>query len=152
MKQGDIEKWLPIPLVDGRYAISNFGNIKCVGRIVNNRSGGKKWVKERIRKQQVGSWGYKYVTVKHNNKKGYACIYIHREVAKAFIPNPENKPQVNHKNGIKTDNRVENLEWCTKSENIQHSFDFLYRIKYNGRGERPVKSAPTLHYKLKPNN
>ncbi len=78
MKQGDIEKWLPIPLVDGRYAISNFGNIKCVGRIVNNRSGGKKWVKERIRKQQVGSWGYKYVTVKPNNKNGCTKYSIHR--------------------------------------------------------------------------
>jgi hypothetical protein len=72
---------------------------------------------------------YGYLLTQLFYKKQRKCVLVHRLVSKYFIPNPLNKKCVNHKNGIKTDNRVENLEWVSYSENMYHAYAVLNRPK-----------------------
>lgn len=114
-----MEQWKDIPEFEGIYQISNLGRVKGLSRFVNSKDGGKRPLKEQII-NFTSYKGYDFVNLWKNQKS--KRFSVHRLVALAFIPNPENKPQVNHKNGIKTDNRLENLEWVTLSENMIHAY------------------------------
>ncbi len=110
------EIWKGIKDYEDLYEISNFGRIKRIQKLSTNGH----IVPNKILKNVFDSRGYPYISLLKNNIRSRCAI--HRAVAEAFIPNPENKPEVNHINGIKTDYRIENLEWCTHQENIQHAF------------------------------
>tara|TARA_R110000868_G_scaffold125258_6_gene330968 strand:+ start:7817 stop:8521 length:705 start_codon:yes stop_codon:yes gene_type:complete len=114
---GTTEIWKDIEGYEGLYQISDLLRIKRVEIKKKSSYGGTSLLKERICSVFEND-GYVYVSLYKNAKCNK--FSIHRLVAKHFIPNPENKPQVNHINGIKNDNRLENLEWCTPRENSIH--------------------------------
>jgi hypothetical protein len=115
------EAWLPIACAP-RYETSNAGRIRSLdGSIVVG--GEKRRVKGRILKATLDRYGYEYV-----NLGGGSRRTVHSIVAEAFHgPKPSPLHQVNHKNGVRSDNRPENLEWVTVSENIRHAFRVLGR-------------------------
>lgn len=109
------EEWRDIPQYEGLYQVSNQGQIRSIDRIVRRNGETTKNLRGFILLPLYQKSGYMFVFLSKNGKA--KRMDIHRAVELAFIPNPENKPEVNHINEDKTDNRVENLEWATIKEN-----------------------------------
>lgn len=115
MQSDTQEIWKDVVGYEGRYMVSSVGRVKSLaGKF------GKRVYKERLLRAHINSTGYPELELSRDGVQ--IAVSPHRLVAFAFIPNPQNKPEVNHINGIKTDNRVENLEWCTRGENIAHCY------------------------------
>jgi hypothetical protein len=116
------KEWKQVPNYS-RYFASTDGEIKTFSWKGKN--------KEAIMKPSLDGSGYLRTMLKRDDGKTHT-IKVHRIIAQTFIPNKEDKPQVNHKNGIRSDNRVINLEWVTISENQIHSYNFLDRERKFG--------------------
>lgn len=128
LNRKDIEGW------EGLYAIYRDGRVWSYPR---NRKTGK-FLKPTFN-PSYGGKGYLFVELRKRPIR--KRIAIHRLLAKAFIPNPENRPEVNHKNGITTDNRVENLEWVTHQENMAHAK--IHNLINHPKGENHYKHKLT---------
>src|ERR1035437_2005199 len=104
-----IEIWKDIVNYEGSYQVSNLGKIRGLKRVIICKNHRTKSIPERPITQWLDHKGYYCVDLSKQNKRVHHRI--HRLIAQEFIPNPLNKPEVNHKNGIKLDNSIENLEW-----------------------------------------
>lgn len=126
------EIWKNIKGFEGLYQISNYGRLKSLSRQVKNKNGFR-ITKEKIIKPAIGSCGYyQYPLTKNGTKK---TILVHREVAKAFVDNPNNLYEINHKDENKLNNFFENLEWCNRR----------YNNTYKDRKEREIETQRNTH-------
>lgn len=115
-----MEVWKDIAGYEGLYQVSNLGRIKSIGRHTRNRYG-LMWKPGRVLNAAKDNKGYLTVVLCDNKKRH--TFKVHKIVATTFILNPERKPQVNHIDGNKQNNRVDNLEWCSQSENMSHAWE-----------------------------
>lgn len=160
------EIWRDIVGFETLYQISNLGRVKSLYKIIrgafNKTKGeyGTSTKREMIKKQKIDRYGYNVVNLSPKAQEGVVAgkrkhITVHRLVAMAFIPNPENKSQINHKNGIKYNNVPENLEWATVKQNNIHAVDVLHRktsTYWAGKkGKDHTSSKPIFQYDLKGN-
>lgn len=113
-------QWKPIKGYEGLYEVSDVGEVKALKRTINQGKCHRTW-EEHIVKFSVDGNGYFRTNLAKDGVN--KTVKVHRLVAEAFIPNPSNLPEVNHIDGNKQNNHVENLEWCSRSENLKHAVE-----------------------------
>ena len=119
-----IEEWRPVVGYEGLYEVSSYGRVRSVDRYVKVGYGSYRLHKGKVLSPAKNKYGYLAVNLQAGNR-----CNIHRLVAEAFIPNPDNLPQVNHKDEDKTNNSVDNLEWCSRKYNCNYGTRNIRRIE-----------------------
>lgn len=148
-----MENWKTVLGYEGYYEVSDMGRVRSLDRIVNSRPGVKQKLKGRMKIQKRSLEKYFSVTLSMESKTKHKNV--HRLVANAFIPNPHNKPCINHKDGNGFNNKVENLEWCTHHENTVHAYKTnLFPVdqnsgQKNGRSKLTNEEALTIRESYK---
>lgn len=115
-----VETWKFIDGFNWVYQVSNLGRVRTLDRIVNSRDGKCRFYCGELLNTHLNKHGYAVVYLRRDGKT--CTITVHKLVAQAFIPPVNGKPDVNHKDGDKSNNQADNLEWCTKLENIVHAY------------------------------
>jgi hypothetical protein len=135
---------------EGLYKINIDSTIQSIDRSIIRKNGITSKLIGKIKNKTINTDGYEMVVLYKSNKPKY--LYVHRLMAQHFIENNNNYPCVNHKNGIKNDNSINNLEWCSYSQNNIHSYKELGKIGYykNKFGVHP-KSKKVFQYDLEGN-
>jgi len=133
------EEWKDIKGFENIYQVSNLGRVRSLDRVVVTKNGHGMKFKGKMLKFREDRYGYHYLSM--YNKKTFTKK-PHRLVAETFIPNPKNYKQVNHIDRVKTNNKIDNLEWCDASHNIQHSMEIGLRV-YDKVGEDMYTSTYT---------
>lgn len=137
------EIWSQVKGYEGIYIISNLGRIKTVERVTSQN----RQISIYIKKQILNKDGYPQVILCNNGK--VVTRRTHRIMGETFLLNKHTKPCINHKNGIKTDNRIENLEWCTVQENTIHSYKTGLQIPHAGKkGKDNILSKTVSQFTL----
>ena len=123
-------QWLPVKNFENLYEVSNTGLVRSIDRVLTVKGQSDRFVKGKLLYQHTNKQVcYKQVNLWKDNQGN--TLYVHRLVAEAFINNPENKPEVNHIDGNRHNNCVENLEWVTSSENSYHASETGLRVYTN---------------------
>lgn len=141
------EIWKDIEGFEGLYKISNLGRVKSLARVIASINGKQRVSKDKILKSKGISSGYRAVILYKDRKE--KTMYIHRLVAQAFLQNDNDYTDVNHKDGNKENNILENLEWATRSYNIKHAYNTGLRKAYIKKAQEAalkITSFPVLQF------
>ena len=114
------EVWKPVIGWSGLYEVSSLGRVRSVDRQISRRGQTPVRCEGRMLRQKLSNKGYPVVKLRNGNVGFSKTVSVHRTVADAFVPNPMGKPNVNHIDNTKTNNRPANLQWCTQAENLEH--------------------------------